>query len=384
MAGHCAVSSRRDAGLPKSFEGAQIDRTGRYNPSVPKQLNVGFIGAGRIADLHALAYGPESRARIHTVCDSDAAIAEARAAEWGAERHATDYRELLDDPAIDAVEILLPHHLHAEVTIAALKAGKHVSVQKPMARSVRECEEMAAAASAGPGTLRVFENFRHYPPYLLARQMLDAGDIGEPQGQHITVIDGTGEGWHVPGRAWRWRFDSELCGGGPCMFDHGWHIFSLAMFMLGPVAEVMAWFGATEYPRITVDRPSQVSWRHSAPNRVGSWQTLGSDKMRVDSKYYTGDERLQLVGERGIIWVNHCSGQMTAEPPLVVYQDGQMTTYSDVEADWAASFREGGHAWHHSLLDGTPCDLKAGDALEVQRFCEAAHRSAASGQLVRL
>ena len=349
-----------------------------------KEVAVGFIGAGRIADLHALAYAEASRATLYAVCDSDGDLARSRANEWGAARHFTDYRAMLDDPSVDAVEILLPHHLHAEVAAAALAAGKHVSVQKPMARSVAECEQMAAAAAASAGSLRVFENFRHYPPYIVARDLIDSGEIGTPQAQHITVVDGVGEGWHVPGRAWRWRFDADLCGGGPCMFDHGWHIFSLAMYMLGPVSEVMAWFGATEYPRVTVDRPSQVSWRHTAPNRFGSWQTTGSDQMRVASKYYTGDERLQVVGERGIIWVNHCSGRLTNAPPLEVYRDGQTTVYHDLESDWGASFRLGGQAWHASILDGTSCETSVADALEVQRFCEAAHRSAASSEVVRL
>lgn len=347
-----------------------------------RELRVGFIGAGRIADLHALAYGESSRASLFAVCDADPEIAAGRAREWGCERYYSDYHDVLADPAVDAVEILLPHHLHAEVTIAALRAGKHVSVQKPMARSMAECEAMAAAAREGRATLRVFENYRHYPPYVLAKEMIDAGEIGEPQAQHISVIDGSGPGWHVPGRAWRWRFDRELCGGGPCVFDHGWHIFSLAPFLLGPVEEVFAWILSTPLPAANLDRPALIAWKH-AGNRLGSWDTAGGDKLVVPSKYYTSDERVQVVGDAGIVWVNHCSGQLTSDPPVVVYRDGKTTAYDAVEWDFGASFRVGGHAWHAQILDGAPCDLTPDAALAVQRFCEAAHESAATGVAVR-
>jgi predicted dehydrogenase len=348
------------------------------------ELRVGIIGAGRIADLHALAYGAGSRASIYAVCDADAEIAAARASQWGAERSYTDYRELLADPRVDAVEVILPHHLHEEVTAAALRAGKPVSVQKPMARSVAESRRMADAATATGCDLRVFENFRHYPPFVQARQMIDDGAIGEPQTQHISVIGGGGPGWDVPRRAWRWRLDAEMCGGGPCIFDHGYHIFSIAMYLLGAVEEVFAWILTSEIARVEVDRPALVCWKHAAPNRLGSWDTTGSPELLVPSKYYTNDERVQIVGSKGIIWINHCSGELTSAPALVLYRDGVTTEYHSIESDWGASFRLGGRAWHDHVLDGTPCEMTAADGLEVMRFTEAAHRAAAERRLVRV
>jgi len=90
-----------------------------------------------------------------------------------------DYQQLLADPAVDAVEILTPHNLHAQMTIAALEAGKHVSVQKPMAISVAECDAMIAAAKKSVKTMRVFENFRYYPACAKAKELLDSEAIGD-------------------------------------------------------------------------------------------------------------------------------------------------------------------------------------------------------------
>ena len=108
-----------------------------------KKMRVCIIGCGRIADLQVLGYLDHPRAELVAVCDRDAALARRRQAEWGARRASTDVDELLRDPDIDAVEILLPHHLHREVAIAALHAGKHVSLQKPPTPTLRELADVA-------------------------------------------------------------------------------------------------------------------------------------------------------------------------------------------------------------------------------------------------
>ena len=86
-------------------------------------IGVAIVGCGRISDLHELGYRGREDARIVAVCDARRARARAKAKIWGVEKVSTDYRELLADPEIDLVELLVPHHLHAEVTVAACEAG---------------------------------------------------------------------------------------------------------------------------------------------------------------------------------------------------------------------------------------------------------------------
>ncbi len=111
-------------------------------------IRVGFIGAGRISDLHALEYAANPDASIVAVADVNADLARERAQRWGfpLARIYADYRALLDDPDVDAVEILLPHHLHAEAALAAMDAGKHVSLQKPMTILVADADRLIARA----------------------------------------------------------------------------------------------------------------------------------------------------------------------------------------------------------------------------------------------
>lgn len=96
------------------------------------RVHVGIIGCGRIATLQVLGYLDHPRAEVTAVCDRDEHLMRQRQVEWGAKKAYTDYAQLLADPDVNAVEILLPHHLHRDVAIAALQAGKHVSLQKPL------------------------------------------------------------------------------------------------------------------------------------------------------------------------------------------------------------------------------------------------------------
>ena len=98
-----------------------------------EKLRVGFIGTGNVTDMHYLGYKDNPAIELYSICDTDPELLKRRSDEWGVTRAYLDYRDLLADPDLDAVEIITPHHLHAEIGIAAFEAGKHVSMQKPMA-----------------------------------------------------------------------------------------------------------------------------------------------------------------------------------------------------------------------------------------------------------
>jgi predicted dehydrogenase len=125
-----------------------------------RSIRVAIVGCGRISDLHALGYRGREDARIVAVCDAKKGRARRKAGEWGVapEGVYADYQRLLAEPTTDLVELLVPHHLHAEMTVQACRAGKQVSVQKPMALTVAEAERMIAAAEAAGVQLRVYEN----------------------------------------------------------------------------------------------------------------------------------------------------------------------------------------------------------------------------------
>jgi predicted dehydrogenase len=352
-----------------------------------ERVHVGFIGCGRISTLQVLGYLDHPRAEVLAVCDLDAALARQRGQEWRARRVYTDYQQLLADPDVNAVEILLPHHLHREVAIAALQAGKHVSLQKPPTLTLGELADVHEAAAAAGRRLRVFENFMHYPPHVKARELVQEGAIGEPISVRIKTAAGRfDDGWRVPASAQAWRMNPETCGGGPTCFDHGYHCYNMGRFFIAePVERVHAWihvsrFGADAF----IDGPAFISWKYAGVAKFGSWEVIASLGMRVRSKYYASDDRIEIHGLEGIIWVNRCTGFLLDEPPLVLYRDGETRAWHDIPSDWAESFRLGAHDFIDALIEGRQPAQDADDAAATLRFAIATHVSTCEGREVRL
>ena len=350
-------------------------------------LRVGFIGTGRISDLHALEYLQSDRAQIAAVCDIDEESAQRRAADWNVPpaRVFTNHHDLLALPDLDLVEILLPHHLHHPVTLDALIAGKHVSVQKPMALSLAQADEMIAAAETAQKTLRVYENFIFYPPVVHAASLIEAGEIGDPLTIRIKSNAGfSPTAWHVPLSAWTWRFNPEICGGGPMLFDDGHHKFALAWHFMGLAEEVHAWIGEMELmPGCVLDTPAIVSWRFPN-NRFGSLEVVYSPQLQIDTRYYAQDDRIEITGTRGVIWINGGHGRLTDAPSVALCRDGQIRNFDNLPTGWEQSFI---HATRH-LIDalhyGGPPTLTASEGRIVLRSLLAAQQSASTGQAVRV
>src|SRR5262245_58960751 len=145
------------------------------------RVRLAIVGCGNISPLNAHGYLGHPHSDVVALCDADVARAERRAREWGiAPKLYADYARVLDDPSVDAVELLTPTWLHADQIVAALDAGKHVSCQKPMATAMAEAARIGAAVARARTTFRVTENFLYYPPIVKAKELLDAGVIGEP------------------------------------------------------------------------------------------------------------------------------------------------------------------------------------------------------------
>lgn len=351
-------------------------------------LNAAFAGCGRISDLHAPGYTGLDGARIYGVLDTDREKAEARAAEWGAEKVYGDYEELLADDNVNLVEILTPHFLHCSMTVQAARAGKHVSVQKPMAMNMDEAREMTAECKKAGVTLRVYENFVYYPPYVKARELIDAGEIGEVRSINIRMRAGIGDrAWQVPGESWIWRLNEEMCGGCPTMFDHGYHNYSLAMYLGGGVEKVHAMWEPMEIvpeSGLFLNNPATVIWRHKNRHIHGILDVVMSPELKIDSEFYSDESRVEIAGTKGIIFVNRCTGQLQNRAPVELYRDGTTLSYEDIPGGWEQSFIAATRDLIRALENGKNALLTGETGMDVLEFALAAARSALSGETVML
>ncbi len=339
-------------------------------------VRIALVGAGRITDLHAMAYAREPRAELVAVCDLDEQTAEARAAEWGVERVFTDYGDLLGDPEIDAVEICTPTRTHAAMCIAAAEAGKHVSVQKPMALNMADAQRMVAAADASGTVLKVCENFVFYPPLVRARSLIDAGAIGTVLNVGVRMVSAARGGWEVPASAWRWRMEEAELAGGPTTFDHGHHMYAAAWFLGGPIDKVHAWINFVEP---AVDAPATVHWNYVRAPAQGSVQFVMCNEMSLPAPYYSNDEWFEIVGSKGLIWVTRCTARLREDlAPVVVYRDGALEHLTDMPSDWAEGFAGALRNFVDAIRgDATPL-LSGADGLEilaVDLAVQKSHRS---------
>jgi predicted dehydrogenase len=142
---------------------------------------------------------------------------------------ATDYREVLRDPEIDAVHICTPNAQHFSMAKDAIEAGKHVLCEKPLATSVAEGEELVSLAARKGVRNCVCHNLRYYPIVQQMRALREAGDLGE-----ILIAQGTYfQDWLLYDTDWNWRVDGKAGGPSRCMADIGSHWFDMAEHVTG-------------------------------------------------------------------------------------------------------------------------------------------------------
>ncbi|MBV8378806.1 MAG: Gfo/Idh/MocA family oxidoreductase, partial [Verrucomicrobia bacterium] len=182
---------------------------------MPNSLNIGLIGSGFMGQAHADAYRRagilyRNLARtpvLYAIADQNDALAEQARSRLGFAKAYGDWRRLIQDPEVDVVDITTPNHLHVEPALAALEAGKHVYCEKPMAVKLEDAKRMAAAAKkAGVKTLVAFNNIKT-PAALVAKQIIERGEIGELVRFRGRFDQGF---FNDPSLPWSWRCSREL------------------------------------------------------------------------------------------------------------------------------------------------------------------------------
>ncbi len=336
-------------------------------------IKVALIGCGRIADLHFEAYDAIPGAEVAALCDRDTELLERRSREWKVKRLHAEYRELFKDDEIDAVEILTPHHLHEEMSIIALEAGRHVALQKPMTPDLKSADRVLSAAKKSKALFRVTDNYLFYPPLVKAREMIDNGIIGEPMNMRIRLTAGAKGGWEIPPSTWQWRLAEAREGRGIETFDHGHHMWTAARYLLGPFEKVTALIDS--FDGIT-DCPSVIAWKYRDGIRYGSCDLSFSPDLSIPTRYYSCDEWFEVVGTRGILIVPRGSGLLFESlPPLLHFDGSKWHEYADIPADWAEGFN-GAARNFIAGIEGKETLLWSGEeAREILAFSLALYRS---------
>jgi predicted dehydrogenase len=331
------------------------------------RIRIGIIGGGGIATEHLSGYLqiPEA-ATVSAIADIDPEHARVHAERAGGARVFLDYREMLASSVVDAVDICLPHHLHAEAIVAAAGAGKHILCEKPLCLTVEEAHRVQEAVAAAGVTLMCSHNQLFLPPVAMARTLLRQGTLGAVYEARTTDcffndFDPSTMGW---------RAHRSTSGGGE-LIDTGYHPTYLLLYLMDsePI-EVTAMLSRHRLTFMEGEDSAQVLVRF-AGGSVGTVTTSWA----YDPAGST--EKFSVVGEAGSLWSDGLAlfhqprgGDVVRllDPP-----DHEIETIPLAVQDFVACLREGRRPIHTEV-----------EGISVLKVILGAYASADQGRTISL
>jgi len=347
-------------------------------------IRVGLVGIGFMGWIHYLSYRKVRGVSLAAIVSRDE---KKRAGDWrgirgnfgppgeqvdlrGVTAYA-DYEQLLADPTIDLVDLCLPPHLHAEAAIAALKAGKHVFVEKPMALTARDCQRMVQAAQAAGRQLLVGQVLPFLPEYAYARRVAQQGKLGRLLGGHFLRV--------ISDPLWLKDFYDPAKVGGPLvdLHVHDAHFIRLLFGMPKAVASQGRMRGdVVEY--------CVSQFRFEDPALVVS---AASGVIHQQGRPFTHGFELHL--EKGTLYFNLAvlaGGKLQATPLTLLDAKGKVVYPQLPPGDpMLAAFDEEIREVVRSLQTGHPSPLLSGDlARDAIVLCHHQTQSVQKGKPVRI
>ncbi len=359
-----------------------------------KKVKIGIIGCGGIANgKHMPSLSKLDNVDMVAFCDIIPERAAEAAKKYGAKDAKTyaDYHELLKDASIDVVHVLTPNISHSPITVDALKAGKHVMCEKPMAKNYAEAKLMLDTAKATGKKLTIGYQNRFRPDSLHLKKMCENGELGEVYYARAQAIRRRA----VP--TWGVFLDEEKQGGGP-LIDIGTHALDLTLWMMdnyepesvmGSVFRKLAdtknaanaW-GPWDPKKFTVEDSAfgMIKMKNGATIWLESSWALNTLLVDEAKTILCGTKAgADMLGEGGALRINgeRFSNTYTQEIDLgaggVAFYDGKNESAADVEARmWIA----------HVLDDKKPLLTKPEQAIVVTQLLEAIYESAKTGKTV--
>lgn len=328
-----------------------------------KKLNLAIVGCGDIAGFTALVSRLVPQVTLSACCDVNAERAGAFAKRHRIQQVFTEYNELLEKSPADAIYLAVPHHLHYEMILSAVEAGKHVFVEKPVTRTLSEAKKLSKEI----GNAKVGVNYQYrYDSgcYALARAV-QAGALGKVLSVRINIP------WrrrrsYFDGAAWH---KSIAQAGGGTLITQGSHFLDIALWALGE--EPVSTMGYTATPVFEVEVETLAH---------GIVETKGGTMISITSSMVAATEQtvtIEVYGERG----------------TATYRDlpFPLVKFTGVRARRERPPEWGVHALQRSLagfakwvLDDKPFIIPAASAIPVLAAVDAIYRSAKSGQRSRV
>ncbi len=373
-----------------------------------KEIGIGVIGTGFMGKAHSIAYsasasvfGTGLRPRLEMVCDLSPERAQNRATDLGFSRYSADWQDVVNDPAIDLISVCTPNDTHAEISIAALKAGKNVWCEKPMSTTLADSIAMRDMAAASTGKTIIGYNYTKNPAVTHARRLIEEGHIGRVSGFFCRYdVDNEADG----NRPWSWRMSRDKSGTG-ANGDVLSHVISIGHYLTGSTIS-----------RVVGDIAIIHSQRRDE-NSPNTEKTVDNDDM-VSALVTFANGVKGHIGASRVTWGRKCGlrWEIHGTEGTIIYDQERLnelklfTRHSDPATDgfrtiltgplhppYSAFLPNGGHSLGymdvkicelHELLTAIEQDKQVWpnfeDGLAIEYVMDAVDRSALSGQWVEV
>ncbi|MBP1039574.1 Gfo/Idh/MocA family oxidoreductase [Vagococcus sp. BWB3-3] len=349
-----------------------------------KKLNVGVIGVGSIANEHIQAYLKNDNVNLMAFCDIDEEQLKKMGEQYGVKNLYTSKEEMLKDSAIEAVSVCTWNAAHAECTVAALNAGKHVLCEKPMATSKEDAEKMLAAAISNDRLLMIGFVRRFGNDTKILQDFVNSdffGDLYFAKAQYLRRHGNPGG----------WFGDQSRSGGGP-LIDLGVHVIDLVHYLLGQ-PKVSSVYGATfrklESRKFLKDETDYSSVSKS-DHDIFDVEDLATAMIRFDNGAVLSIDasfNLNLKDDVGKIELFGTKGGACLNPEIELFTDmnGYLTDINfkrQTSLDMNGLFQNEINHYVDVLLNQTTCLAPAEDGLAIMKILDGIYESARTGHEV--
>lgn len=350
------------------------------------ELKVGLIGNGSISECHLQAYALNPKVELVAICDLQEDRARESARKYNIPHIYTDYRELLANPDVQAVSICTWNNSHAEISVAALRAGKNVLCEKPLCKTVDEALEVELAVRETGKLLQVGYVRRHASNIAVLKKFIDAGELGDIYFAKASLIRRLGN----PGG---WFADKERSGGGP-LIDIGVHVIDLCWYLMGK-PKVKSVSGNT-YNKLgnrshienydfykAADYDASLNTVEDMANALIRFENGASLMVDVSFSLHAKDNSamVNIYGDKGGAEIEPVLSIVTERHNTIINIDPQISTPG---FDFQGSFNtEINHFVDSCLgLHETSCPVE--DGVEMIKILNAIYQSAAEGREIEI
>jgi len=342
------------------------------------KTRVGFIGSGGIAQgKHVPGHLSVKNVELVACCDIDEKRAKAFAERNGIKHVFTDFNKMVEMDELDAVSVCTPNNFHADPSIAALKAGKHVICEKPLAGDAKDGARMVAAQQATGNVLQIGLQSRFNPHWYTLKRRIEQGILGDVYYGRTMAVRRRG----IPGAIT--FINKKISGGGP-LIDIGVHSFDLMLYVLGYPDPVEA-FGAT-YRKIAGDPTIfTAGWGGWDPKlfdvedfAVGQVKFANGATITVETAWASHIDGL------GNDWVIGDKAGAKLGNPVKVFTDDGSKGFKEYDLEPLKRTPKEFQSFHDAVRKGTPTLSPASEVLKLMKIFDAIYESAAKGKSVAI